>query len=107
MRGNYTRYGPVEQKLLAHADDQLVVMATGDEITVRFNATRLPAAQARMEAGFLPLHPRLGKGRRAQHSLCLGTVQPLPFRKMVNYPPTAQGTLRLPATITANICASI
>ena len=37
MRGNYTRYGDVE-KLLARADDQLVVMATGDEMTVNLMA---------------------------------------------------------------------
>jgi len=41
LLGRYTRYGPVE-KLLAHADDQLVVMAPGDEITVSFDAGPLP-----------------------------------------------------------------
>ena len=41
MMGMYTRYGPVE-KLLARADDQLVVMAPGDEITVSFDAGTLP-----------------------------------------------------------------
>ena len=80
MRGKYTRYGPVE-KLLAHADDQLVVMATGDEITVRFDGQKAPAAPARMQTGFLPLHPRLGKGRRALTPLLPGPSSPCPSAK--------------------------
>src|SRR5262249_14520719 len=39
--GNYTRYGEVGE-LLSRADDRLVVMAAGDEMTVRFSAWGLP-----------------------------------------------------------------
>ncbi|MGH9444532.1 MAG: FG-GAP-like repeat-containing protein, partial [Terriglobia bacterium] len=39
--GLYTRYGPV-RRLLANADDQLVTMASGDEMTVAFSARHLP-----------------------------------------------------------------
>ena len=53
LRGHYTRYGSVE-KLLARPDDQMVVMATGDEMTVEFSPRALPAVKAGMEARFLP-----------------------------------------------------
>jgi hypothetical protein len=85
MQGKYTRYGPVG-KLLAHADDQLVVMATGDEITVRFDGRRLPPLQPGWKRDFfLYTHGWAKDGE--PNTAFAWTVQPLPFRKMANYPP--------------------
>ena len=85
MQGKYTRYGPVE-KLLARADDQLVVMATGDEITVRFDAARLPPLKPGWKRDFfLYTHGWAKDGE--PNTAFAWTVQPLPFRKMANYPP--------------------
>ena len=87
MRGLYTRYGPVE-KLLARADDQLVVMAPGDEITVSFDARVLPPLKPGwVRDFFLYTH---GWAKDAEPNTAFSaTVQPLPFRKMANYPPGA------------------
>jgi tetratricopeptide (TPR) repeat protein len=85
MQGKYTRYGPVG-KLLAHADDQLVVMATGDELTVRFDARKLPPLQPGCKRDFfLYTHGWAKDGE--PNTAFAWTVQPLPFRKMANYPP--------------------
>jgi hypothetical protein len=87
MQGKYTRYGPVG-KLLAHADDQLVVMATGDEITVRFDGRRLPPLKPGCNRDFfLYTHGWAKDGE--PNTAFAWTVQPLPFRKMANYPPAA------------------
>ena len=51
LRGNYTRYGSVEE-LLAQPDDRLVVMATGDEMTVEFSPRDLPALKPDGNATF-------------------------------------------------------
>ena len=89
MKGKYTRYGPVE-KLLARADDQLVVMATGDEITVRFNARGLPPLKPGWKRDFfLYTHGWAKDGE--PNTAFAWTVQPLPFRKMANYPPDRAG----------------
>lgn len=84
LKGKYTRYGPVEM-LLREFDDQYVILATGDEIAVRFDARALP-----------PLSP--GQTRSfilASHAYCKDmdlytatpdTVDPLPFKDMTSYP---------------------
>jgi hypothetical protein len=58
MLGKYTRYGPVD-KLLTRADDQLVVMAPGDELTVAFDAAKLPPLPGRRTASPTLLFPQL------------------------------------------------
>jgi hypothetical protein len=74
--------------LLAHADDQLVVMATGDEITVRFDGRRLPPLKPGCKRDFfLYTHGWAKDGE--PNTAYAWTVQPLPFRKMANYPPAA------------------
>jgi hypothetical protein len=85
LRGNYTRYGPVG-KLLARPDDQLVVMATGDEMTVEFSPRALPAVKPGWKRDFfLDLH---GYAKDGEPNTAFGwTVQPLPFSGMSNYPP--------------------
>lgn len=44
-RGAYTRYGDVTE-LMQSADDRYAVLATGDEVALEFDATRLPALPA-------------------------------------------------------------
>jgi len=88
MQGNYTRYGPVE-KLLARADDQLAVMAPGDEITVSFDAQKLPPLQSGWVRDlFLYTHGWAKDGE--PNTAVSANVQPLPFRGMTNYPPGAE-----------------
>ena len=86
LRGHYTRYGPVE-KLLARPDDQLVVMATGDEMTVEFNPRALPAVKSGWKRDyFLDLR---GYAKDGEPNTAFGwTVEPLPFSGMSNYPPS-------------------
>jgi Tfp pilus assembly protein PilF len=87
MLGMYTRYGPVE-KLLARADDQLVVMAPGDEITVSFDAGRLlPLKPGWVRDFFLYTNGWAKDGE--PNTAFSATVQPLPFHGMANYPPGA------------------
>jgi len=88
VQGKYTRYGPVE-KLLARADDLLVVMSPGDEITAGFDGGRLPPLKPGwVRDFFLYTHGWAKDGE--PNTAFASTVQPLPFRKMANYPPGAQ-----------------
>lgn len=85
LRGNYTRYGPVE-RLLARPDNQLVVMATGDEMTVEFSPRALPAVPPGWKRDFfLDLHGYAKDGE--PNTAFAWTVAPLPFSGMSNYPP--------------------
>jgi len=85
LRGRYTRYGSVE-KLLTHADDQLVVMATGDEMTVEFSARDLPTVKPDWKRDFfLQLRGYAKDGE--PNTAFAWTVEPLPFGAMSNYPP--------------------
>jgi tetratricopeptide (TPR) repeat protein len=88
MRGLYTRYGNVNA-LLRKADSQLVVMSTGDEMTVRFSAAAFPPLRPGWVRSFFldaTGYAKDGEPNTA-HS---ATVGPLPFRSMSNYPPTPQ-----------------
>jgi tetratricopeptide (TPR) repeat protein len=94
LLGKYTRYGPVE-KLLARPDDQMVVMATGDELTVKFSSHGLPPLKPGWKRDlFLYAHGWAKDGE--PNTAFSKTVEPLPFRGMSNYPPGAQD--RLPAS---------
>jgi tetratricopeptide (TPR) repeat protein len=85
LRGNYTRYGSVE-KLLAQPDDQLVVMATGDEMTVKFSPRDLPAVKPGWKRDFfLDLRGYAKDGE--PNTAFAWTVEPLPYNGMSNYPP--------------------
>ncbi len=86
LRGHYTRYGSVE-KLLARADDQMVVMATGDEMTVAFSPRALPAVKPGWKRDFfLDLRGYAKDGE--PNTAFAWTVEPLPFSGMSNYPPS-------------------
>ncbi|MBI4164921.1 MAG: VCBS repeat-containing protein [Acidobacteria bacterium] len=87
MIGNYTRYGDVHN-LLGKADDHLVVMATGDEITVEFDAGHLPPLQPGWKRTyFLYTHGWAKDGE--PNTAYSKTVAPLPFRRMSGYPQTS------------------
>ena len=85
MRGNYTRYGNVKP-LLTRADSHLVVMSTGDEMTVRFSAAGLPPLRPGwVRSLFLDASGYAKDGE--PNTAYSATVGPLPFRSMSNYPP--------------------
>jgi tetratricopeptide (TPR) repeat protein len=77
--GLYTRYGPVEN-LLRDVDDQLVIMGSGDEVTLRF-----PVPAAGITRDFLLKVDGWAKDRDPNTAFS-STVQPLPFHAMSRYP---------------------
>ncbi|HTS70014.1 MAG TPA: FG-GAP-like repeat-containing protein [Terriglobia bacterium] len=87
LRGRYTRYGPVDQ-LLTRTDDQMVVMATGDEMTVEFNPHGLPAVRPGWKRDFFLALRGYAKDGEPNTSFAW-TVEPMPFGAMSNYPPGA------------------
>jgi len=82
--GNYTRYGEVS-KLLARTDDRLVVMATGDEMTVKFSARGLAPPKPGWKRDFFLYVSGYAKDGEPNTAYSK-TVAPLPFRGMSNYP---------------------
>jgi tetratricopeptide (TPR) repeat protein len=86
MVGRYTRYGPVEA-LLASADDEMVVMATGDELTVKFDGRGLPPLRLGWKRDFFLYANGWAKDGEPNTAFAK-TVWPLPFHSMANYPPT-------------------
>ena len=84
MIGNYTRYGEV-QSLVRDADDHLVVMATGDQLTVEFDAQNLPPLKPGWKRTFF-LHV-YGWAKDGEPNTAFSkTVEPMPFRGMPGYP---------------------
>jgi len=85
MQGNFTRYGDV-LPLLTKQDAKLLVMASGDEVILKFKvpAKKLQPGQQR---DFL-LHS-VGWDKDADLNTIEGqSVEPLPFVGMKDYPPT-------------------
>jgi tetratricopeptide (TPR) repeat protein len=82
--GRYTRYGEVGE-LLAAPDDRSVILASGDEIALEFDATALPAPPAGWRRTvFLESH---GWDKDADRNTFEPQhVEPLPFRAMTGYP---------------------
>ena len=83
-KGNLTRLGDVTD-LLTAADDRFVLCGPGDEITVRFDATRLPPLPAGWERSFVLRTWGYCKDTSTT-TVSGGRVGPLPFRAMPNYP---------------------
>ena len=82
--GNYTRFGEVAP-LLHTVDDQLVIMNSGDEMTVTFDATSLPPLKAGWTRDFLIYSE--GWIKDGDFNTAHGkTVEPLPFHAMTRYP---------------------
>ena len=83
MGGFFTRYGDVEP-LLTSADDQMVVMGSGDEMTVRFRAPAEPPPPG-WKRDFI-LHS-VGWDKDADLNTVYGqTAEPLPYNAMPSYP---------------------
>ncbi len=82
--GHYTRYGGVRE-LLAEIDDRFVLMGSGDELRLKFRASRLPALPAGWTRDFLILVDGWAKDGDANTAFG-GTVEPLPFHGMSRYP---------------------
>ena len=84
VRGFYTRFGDVHE-LLTSADDRMVVMAPGDEMTVSFPADALPPLPSgKSRQMFLLLD---GWAKDNEPNTVTGRDSlPLPYRAMKNYP---------------------
>jgi hypothetical protein len=82
--GLYTRYGDVGE-LLRRVDDRLVVMGSGDELSLTFDATALPPVADGWRRDFLLFVDGWAKDGDANtaHSQ---TVGPLPYHGMPQYP---------------------
>ena len=83
--GLYTKYGEVA-RLLTAPDDQMVVMGSGDEIRMLFDARALPPLATDQTRDFLLKVNGWAKDRDA-NTAGGHRVQPLPFRSMRQYPP--------------------
>jgi hypothetical protein len=82
--GLYTRYGDV-RPLLEVVDDLLVIMGSGDELQLRFDATRLPELTEGWKRDFLLFVDGWAKDGDANTAFSQ-TVEPLPFHGMPQYP---------------------
>ena len=83
-RGLYTRFGSVEN-LLRDVDDRLAIMGSGDELSLKFTASSLPAISEGMTRDFLLKVDGWAKDRDPNTAFS-STVQPLPFHAMSRYP---------------------
>jgi tetratricopeptide (TPR) repeat protein len=88
--GLYTRYGEVRE-LLQQIDDRLVIMGSGDELRLSFDASVLPPLPTGWTRDFLLLVDGWAKDRDANTAYSQ-TVEPLPFHAMSRYPYPAPET---------------
>jgi hypothetical protein len=82
--GLYTRYGDVTA-LATTVDDKLILMGSGDEITLTFPAASLPALPHGWTRDFLLLVDGWAKDADA-NTAYPNSVEPLPFHAMSAYP---------------------
>jgi hypothetical protein len=83
LQGTYTLYGDVAD-LIGSADDSLVVMAAGDDMSLRFKVPEAPLPEG-WRRDFI-LH-NVGWDKDADLNTIYGDmVQPLPYRAMPQYP---------------------
>jgi len=82
--GLYTRFGRVDN-LLGDVDDRLVVMGSGDELSLRFPAAQLQPPPSGWTRDFLLKVDGWAKDRDPNTAFS-STVQPLPFHAMSRYP---------------------
>ncbi len=82
--GNYTRYGDASP-LMDEADDRLVIMGSGDELALRFDARGLPPLREGWARSYVLAVDGWAKDSdpNTAHSQ---TVEPLPFQGMSRYP---------------------
>ena len=85
LAGKMTRYGEVTE-LLRDRDDRFVIFGPGDELTVRFDARKLPAVPIGWERSFVLRS--WGYCKDCSPFTTTGdTIEPLPFQAMQTYPP--------------------
>jgi hypothetical protein len=84
MPGRYTREGDVRE-LLLRADDMFVISRPGDEISLSFDARRLPPLPAGWTRTFLLYADGFSKEMDI-NSASPDQVSPLPFHGMSRYP---------------------
>ncbi|RKU19063.1 hypothetical protein C6500_11560 [Candidatus Poribacteria bacterium] len=84
LAGFYTRYGDVAP-LLQEVDDMYVILNAGDEITVEFDASRLPRLKVGWVRDFILYSDGWDKDGDI-NTLTSQTVEPLPFHRMSKYP---------------------
>jgi tetratricopeptide (TPR) repeat protein len=82
--GMYTRYGDV-RALVAAADDRLVVMGSGDEVRLLYDAAAFPPLRPGWRRDYLLLFDGWAKDGDANTAFSQ-TVEPLPFQSMSAYP---------------------
>ncbi len=82
--GYYTRYGDVTE-LLERIDDRFVIMGSGDEVRLRFDARGLPGLPKGWRRDFLLKVDGWAKDRDPNTAFSQ-TVEPLPFHGMSRYP---------------------
>ena len=83
MQGKFTRYGDVRE-LLTETDDCMVVLGSGDEMTVRFHAPKKPLP-AGWKRDFLLYS--VGWDKDCDMNTIYGThTDPLPYSAMPSYP---------------------
>ncbi len=82
--GLYTRYGEVAE-LVRAVDDRLVIMGSGDELRLLYDARKLPALPRGWKRDFLLLVDGWAKDADANTAFSQ-TVEPLPFHAMSQYP---------------------
>ena len=84
MTGHYTREGDVRQ-LLSKSDDMFAICRPGDEISLSFDATALPALPAGWTRTFLLYADGFSKEMDI-NSASPDQLMPLPFHGMSRYP---------------------
>ena len=82
--GLYTRFGDVRE-VLDTVDDRLVLMGSGDEVSLRFRAAELPAVKPGWTRDFLLKVDGWAKDRDPNTAFST-SVEPLPFHGMSVYP---------------------
>ena len=82
--GMYTRFGDV-QSLLTDIDDRPVIMGSGDEMSLQFDAAALPAVRPGWTRDYLLKVDGWAKDRDPNTAFS-STVEPLPFHGMSVYP---------------------
>jgi len=82
--GLYTRYGEV-QPLITSIDDRLVIMGSGDELRLRFDAAAMPALPSGWRRDFLLMVDGWAKDADANTAYSQ-SVEPLPYHAMPQYP---------------------
>jgi hypothetical protein len=82
--GNYTRYGDTTE-LTRTIDDRMVIMGSGDMLTLRFDSARFPRLRPGWKRDYLLRVEGWAKDRDANTAYSQ-SVLPLPFHAMSRYP---------------------